>query len=80
MIIFDCDGVIVDSETIALERTRAVLRRHGLDLSADNARQRFLGVSARSIQRMAERDLGEALPANFLDELTTRFSSVSSTS
>ncbi len=26
VIIFDCDGVIVDSETIALERTRAVLR------------------------------------------------------
>ena len=71
VIIFDCDGVIVDSETIALERTRAVLRRHGLDLSADNARQRFLGVSARSIQRMAERDLGETLPDNFLDELTS---------
>jgi D-ribulokinase len=70
VVIFDCDGVIVDSETIALERTRDVLRRHGLELSAENARQRFLGVSAQSIQNMAERDLGEALPANFLDELT----------
>ena len=70
VIIFDCDGVIVDSETIALDRTRAVLRRHGLDLSAENARQRFLGVSAKSIQRMAEDDLGAALPDGFLDELT----------
>jgi D-ribulokinase len=70
VIIFDCDGVIVDSETIALERTRAVLRRHGLELSAEQARERFLGVSAQAIQRMAERDLGSKLPADFLDELT----------
>ncbi|MGA2485131.1 MAG: FGGY family pentulose kinase [Roseiarcus sp.] len=70
VIIFDCDGVIVDSETIALERTRAVLARYGLELSAEQARERFLGVSAQAIRRMAERDLGSKLPANFLDELT----------
>ena len=70
VIIFDCDGVIVDSEMIALERTRAVLRRYGLELSAEEARERFLGVSAQAIRRMAERDLGAKLPANFLDELT----------
>ena len=70
VIIFDCDGVIVDSETIALDRTRAVLRRYGLDLSAEQAREHFLGVSAQAIQRMAERELGAKLPANFLDELT----------
>jgi len=70
VIIFDCDGVIVDSETIALDRTRAVLRRHGLDLNAEQARERFLGVSAQAIQRIAERELGAKLPANFLDELT----------
>jgi HAD superfamily hydrolase (TIGR01509 family) len=70
VIIFDCDGVIVDSETIALERTRAVLRRYGLELSAEEARERFLGVSAQAIRGMAERDLGAKLPANFLDELT----------
>ena len=70
VIIFDCDGVIVDSETIALERTRTVLARYGLELSAEQARERFLGVSAQAIRRMAERDLGSKLPANFLDELT----------
>ena len=70
VIIFDCDGVIVDSETIALDRTRAVLRRYGLELSAEQARERFLGVSAQAIQRMAERKLGTTLPVNFLDELT----------
>ena len=70
VIIFDCDGVIVDSEAIALERTRAVLRRHGLELTADQAREQFLGVSAQAIRRMAERDLGAKLPDDFLDELT----------
>jgi D-ribulokinase len=70
VIIFDCDGVIVDSETIALDRTRAVLRRYGLELSAEQARERFLGVSAQAIQRMSERELGKSLPVTFLDELT----------
>jgi len=70
VIIFDCDGVIVDSETIALDRTRAVLRRYGLELTAEQARERFLGVSAQAIQRMAERELGVKLPVDFLNELT----------
>ncbi|THD46649.1 MAG: hypothetical protein E7774_05915, partial [Bradyrhizobium sp.] len=62
LIIFDCDGVLVDSETIALARTRAALERYGLSLSLEETGERFLGVSAQSMQGMAERDLGVALP------------------
>jgi len=70
VIIFDCDGVIVDSETIAFERTLAVLRRYGVDLDVDEARDRFLGVSAQSIRKLAESRRGAPLPATFLDELS----------
>ncbi|MGD0639843.1 MAG: HAD family phosphatase [Roseiarcus sp.] len=69
IIIFDCDGVLVDSEPIALARTRQALGRVGLALSDDEARDRFLGVSAQSMQGMAERDLGAALPPDFQREL-----------
>jgi FGGY-family pentulose kinase/HAD superfamily hydrolase (TIGR01509 family) len=70
LIIFDCDGVLVDSETIALTRTRAALERYGLPLSLEETGERFLGVSAQSMRGMAERDLGAALPPSFLDDLT----------
>ena len=41
VIIFDCDGVLVDSETIALARTREALGRAGLALSDDEVRRSF---------------------------------------
>jgi len=69
VVIFDCDGVLVDSEPIALARTREVLGRLGLVLSDEEARDRFLGVSAQSIQGIAERDLGASLPPDFQREL-----------
>ncbi len=69
VVIFDCDGVLVDSEAIALARTREALGRLGLTLSATEARDRFLGVSAQSMQGIAERDLGAALPPDFQREL-----------
>ncbi len=69
VVIFDCDGVLVDSEPIALARTREVLGRLGLALSEEEARDLFLGVSAQSIQGIAERALGASLPPNFQREL-----------
>jgi HAD superfamily hydrolase (TIGR01509 family) len=69
VVIFDCDGVLVDSETIALARTREALARLGLPLSDEEARKRFLGVSAQSLQGIAERDLGASLPPDFQREL-----------
>jgi HAD superfamily hydrolase (TIGR01509 family) len=69
VVIFDCDGVLVDSETIALARTREELAKLGLQLSDDEARDRFLGVSAQSVQGIAERDLGASLPPDFQRDL-----------
>ena len=69
VVIFDCDGVLADSEPIALARTREALGRLGLTLSDDEARDRFLGVSAQSMQGIAERDLGASLPPDFQRQL-----------
>jgi HAD superfamily hydrolase (TIGR01509 family) len=72
VVIFDCDGVLVDSEVIALAETRLALGEAGLHLTGEEVLDRFLGLSVDTIARSAEKDLGEALPATFSADLTTR--------
>ena len=72
VVIFDCDGVLVDSEVIALAETRQALGEAGLHLSDEEVFDRFLGLSAEAVARSAEKDLGGALPASFPSELTRR--------
>jgi HAD superfamily hydrolase (TIGR01509 family) len=72
VVIFDCDGVLVDSEVIALAETRLALGEAGLRLSDEEVFDRFLGLSADAVARSAERDLGGVLPASFSADLTRR--------
>jgi HAD superfamily hydrolase (TIGR01509 family) len=72
IVIFDCDGVLVDSEVIALAETRLALGEAGLHLSGEEVLDRFLGLSVETIARSAEKDLGGALPASFSSDLTKR--------
>ena len=46
LIIFDCDGVLVDSEPIALAVTRRMLASAGIALTDEETRKRFLGAEA----------------------------------
>jgi len=70
VVIFDCDGVLVDSETIALGVTRRALGEAGLRLTDAETRDRFLGLRLDSLVRKAEAELGSALPSEFTDELS----------
>lgn len=70
VVIFDCDGVLVDSELIALGQTRRALDAAGLSLSHDEALERFLGLSVETIIERAEADLAAALPAGFRSALS----------
>jgi HAD superfamily hydrolase (TIGR01509 family) len=72
VVIFDCDGVLVDSEVIALAETRQALGEAGLHLTDEEMLDRFLGLSVEAIKRSAEQDLGGALPASFPSDLTRR--------
>jgi len=69
LVIFDCDGVLVDSEIIALSQTRAALGRAGLTLSHGEAIDRFLGLSLDSIVQNVAAELPSTLPAEFRDDL-----------
>ena len=65
LIIFDCDGVLVDSEVISCRAHAETLTRHGYPITADQVLQRFLGVSDREARLSVEAELGCSLPDDF---------------
>jgi len=69
LVIFDCDGVLVDSEPIGARIGATVLTSLGWDVSADQVMERFLGRSEEYFQAEVERELGRALPRGWDDEL-----------
>jgi beta-phosphoglucomutase-like phosphatase (HAD superfamily) len=62
LIIFDCDGVLVDSEVISCQAHATVLSRHGYPITADQVLKRFLGVSDREAREIVESEIGRRLP------------------
>ena len=65
VVIFDCDGVLVDSEVIALGVTRRMLGEAGLRLSDEETRKRFLGLRQDRVLERIAREIGRPLPKDF---------------
>jgi HAD superfamily hydrolase (TIGR01509 family) len=72
LVIFDCDGVLVDSEPIACRVMARELTALGYPLSPDDCRERFTGVSMKTVMAMIEADWGQPLPAGFENHLRER--------
>jgi HAD superfamily hydrolase (TIGR01509 family) len=69
LIIFDCDGVLVDSEVISCRAHAATLTRHGYPITEDQVFDRFLGRSMRQATLEVEAELGRSLPDDFHTEV-----------
>lgn len=65
LVIFDCDGVLVDSEVISCRAHSEMLTRHGYPITADQVLERFLGVSDREARQAIETEIGRRLPDDF---------------
>ncbi len=65
LIIFDCDGVLVDSEVISCRAHADVLTKHGYPITSEQVFDRFLGRSMRQATREVEAELGRSLPDDF---------------
>jgi HAD superfamily hydrolase (TIGR01509 family) len=65
LVIFDCDGVLVDSEVISCRAHAEALTRHGYPITSDQVLARFLGVSDREARLIIEAELGRNLPEDF---------------
>jgi len=72
LIIFDCDGVLVDSEPIANRILVEALDDVGYEIALDEAVARFVGRSMAAVVGMVEADLGRPLPEGFIDALQAR--------
>jgi HAD superfamily hydrolase (TIGR01509 family) len=62
LVIFDCDGVLVDSEVISCRAHADTLTRHGYPITPEEVRERFLGMSDREARLCIEAELGRKLP------------------
>lgn len=63
--IFDCDGVLVDSEPIAARLTAEAVSELGWQMSAEVAKAEFLGDTFNNIIRRVEEKLGHPVPADW---------------
>lgn len=68
LVIFDCDGVLVDSEPISNRVLAEMLRLEGLEMTLPQAREAFQGLRLDGVIAEAERRLGRRLHEGWLAE------------
>jgi HAD superfamily hydrolase (TIGR01509 family) len=68
LVIFDCDGVLVDSEAISNDVLARMLTREGLATTLREARRDYQGMLLTDICRQIEAKLGRPLPPDWLAE------------
>lgn len=66
-VIFDNDGVLVDSERLANEILAELLSGYGWPLTADESVERFLGGTLQRVREAAQQHLGHPLEDDFED-------------
>jgi HAD superfamily hydrolase (TIGR01509 family) len=74
LIIFDCDGVLVDSERLAVRTEAEILASLGWPLSEAEVVERFVGRSAEYMQAQIEEQLGR--PIDWEQDFETRYREV----
>jgi HAD superfamily hydrolase (TIGR01509 family) len=62
LVIFDCDGVLIDSELLSVEADLACLAEEGIEISAEEILERYTGISMAGMLADLETRYGRALP------------------
>ena len=73
LVIFDCDGVIADSESIANRVTAAGLSRIGWPMTPEDAEHHFLGMAWPDMLPLIEARIGGPPPPGWRDALQAEF-------
>lgn len=76
LVIFDCDGVLVDSEKLGNDVFAEMLADYGHRISGDESIRRFRGVNVTKCLEILQRETGLELPESFEADLRQRMSSV----
>jgi HAD superfamily hydrolase (TIGR01509 family) len=72
LVIFDCDGVLVDTEGISSEVMAEMIAAEGWAVTAPEVREHFLGWALPAVERAVSDRVGHALPVDWLDVFQTR--------
>jgi|SRR5215469_8325205 len=72
LVIFDCDGVLVDSEIIAIGVLAECLNEAGVMLNVGQTMAYGVGKGAAAVAAAIKEDFGITLPPNFFDDLGSR--------
>jgi HAD superfamily hydrolase (TIGR01509 family) len=67
LVIFDCDGVLVDSERISNDVLARMLSAEGLTKTLAEARRDYQGLLLGDVVSAAEAELGRSLPVGWLE-------------
>lgn len=76
LIIFDCDGVLVDSEHLGNKVLAETLALYGHQISGDELKNRFRGMKLDTYLDILERESAIKLPDSFETELRQSMSAV----
>lgn len=72
LVIFDCDGVLVDSEPIANRVLAGALTDAGYPVTAAECERRFTGRTYRAVVEMVEAERRSPLPPGFRQDVQER--------
>ncbi len=67
LVIFDCDGVLIDSEIVAARLEAEAISELGLPMTAETICARFAGTTTKEVWQTLERELGRPLPDGFFE-------------
>ena len=73
LVIFDCDGVLVDSERLAVRVESEFLTELGWPLSEADIVERFMGRTDQYMNEAIEAELGNRLPGDWKDQFHRRY-------
>jgi HAD superfamily hydrolase (TIGR01509 family) len=73
LVIFDCDGVLVDSERLAVRVESDYLSELGWPLSQEEIVERFMGGTDQYMDDAIQAQLGDRLPADWKEEFRRRY-------
>src|SRR4051794_1912875 len=69
LVIFDCDGVLIDSEPLVNRLHAELLAECGFAIPAEELLDRFCGMSDKDMLATIERDAGRRLPVDYRDRV-----------
>ncbi|WP_375610091.1 MULTISPECIES: HAD family hydrolase [unclassified Bartonella] len=73
LIIFDCDGVLVDSEYLAAKIGSQLLKQTGYEISPEELSERFAGLIFRDILKQVEQETEKPISAHLIDQMADIF-------